>query len=112
VHVADWNQGQKEVFSGELAPKQSVSASSMAKAVAPKGSTTIQTDLHWKAVAKIDVNGNPAKETPAKPALPGSQPPADTKTQPLTWCGDTQTSDNGQEVRIGLQGNGPGYACK
>jgi hypothetical protein len=112
VHVADWNQAQKEVFGGEIGPGQSVTASVKAKAVAPKSSTTIATDLRWKAVAKIDEDGKPAKETPPKPHLPGTPPPPETAKQPLTWCGESNTYSDGQEVRVGLKGSGPGYACK
>ena len=82
VHVADWNQAQKEVFGGEIGPGQSVTASVKAKAVAPKSSTTIATDLRWKAVAKIDEDGKPAKETPPKPHLPGTPPPPETRSNP------------------------------
>jgi hypothetical protein len=113
VSVADWRQGQKEVYHGTIGPGQSVSGSGKAKAIVPRSTTTdFETVLRWKAVAKVDEDGKPAKETTPKPHLPGTPAPPETSKQPLTWCGETDTNADGQTVKVGLKGDGIGTNCQ
>jgi len=113
VFVADWNQAQKEVYRGTIDAGKTVSASAKAKAVIPRSTTTdFETVLRWKVVAKVDEDGKPAKETPAKPHLPGTPAPPETSKQPMTWCGETDTTADGQTVKVGLKESGIGKSCQ
>jgi hypothetical protein len=112
VSVVDWLQGHREVYHGTLGTTQSASGKEKAKAIIPRQTAqNFETDLHWKVVAKVDEDGKSAKETPAKPHLPGEPEPKQTSKPPMTWCGQTSTYADGQTVTVGLKENGPGNSC-